>query len=799
MKHALSRKMLLIAIGLCPLLFVAATAQAAAPIDLSKAVVLISPEKTAPGDAISATVLVEELAARTGLTLAKSEKWNAARPQIILSSCREIPEWGQAIPVRSAADAPENKAEGYRVFVQKGEKQQPLVWIIGADARGLLFGVGEFLKSADWGKRKLSVDPTLDIALAPTYPIRGHQIGYRAAAHAWDAWTAEQFDQYFRDLALLGSNAIEGIPFQDERAEPLFKMTRQENNVLQSKICDKYHLDYWVWTPITFDLNEADKRAAELKLHEDFYKSVPRLDAVFFPGGDPGDNPPELVLPFMKETAVLLQKYHPKAKVWLSNQGFSRAGHEFVYKYLNEESPDWFGGLVNGPSSAPIGIERNHLPKKYPLRLYPDICHNKICQYQVPWWDMAFAMTLGREAINPRPVQYAYIHNWFASYSDGFISYSDGVGDDVNKGLWSELAFCPEKPVRQVMIDYARLFFNSEVGEAAADGILALEKNWRGPLIDNASVAGTLTLWQKMERQYPELLKNWRFQMCLVRAYYDAYLREKLIADTALENEVNAVLAQCDDLGSKAAIESALAILKKNDEKKTSPVLRERIIKLYDDLFKSIQMQSSVPKYGASGAERGASLDFIDLPLNNRFWLEDEFAKIEQMGSEQEKCEKLKQIAFWESPGPGGYYDDVGNPAKSDHVRHCEFVYTKPGEDEVTVPLQWWLNEGLCRYRLSQQVTLDWPEAVVYEGLDPEGTYVFRASGLGTLRIKINGEAVEPLNKERIEVGGFVDFPIDKKFLAERKIEITWIRPTDEGHLNWRQKSRLAEVWLLKK
>ena len=48
-------------------------------------------------------------------------------------------------------------------------------------------------------------------------------------------------------------------------------------------------------------------------------------------------------------------------------------------------------------------------------------------------------------------------------------------------------------------------------------------------------------------------------------------------------------------------------------------------------------MQTSVKKYNASGAERGAILDFLDYPLNNRWWLADEFEKIRQMKSEKEK------------------------------------------------------------------------------------------------------------------------------------------------------------------
>ena len=41
------------------------------------------------------------------------------------------------------------------------------------------------------------------------------------------------------------------------------------------------------------------------------------------------------------------------------------------------------------------------------LRLYPDLTHNKLSQYEVRDWDQAFALTEGREAVNPRPVEYA--------------------------------------------------------------------------------------------------------------------------------------------------------------------------------------------------------------------------------------------------------------------------------------------------------------------------------------------------------------------------------------------------------
>ena len=226
--------------------------------------------------------------------------------------------------------------------------------------------------------------------------------------------------------------------------------------------------------------------------------------------------------------------------------------------------------------------------------------------------------------------------------------------------------------------------------------------------------------------------------------------------------------------------------------------MRARIYDLCEKLFQSIGLQSSVPKYHASGAERGAFLDFVDYPLNNRWWLEDEFKKVRELGSEAEKIARLLELAAWESPEFGGYYDDIGNPANSPHVKRSPFVFTEPGEEANPEPTLWWWDQGQSRARLSWQVTMNYPEAVVYEALDPNAAYTVRCGGYGKFLLRIDGELVD-IQHDRAEMGENKDFPVPAKYLEDRKIELTWDRPTDEGHLNWRQYSRLAEVWLLKK
>ncbi len=158
----------------------------------------------------------------------------------------------------------------------------------------------------------------------------------------------------------------------------------------------------------------------------------------------------------------------------------------------------------------------------------------------------------------------------------------------------------------------------------------------------------------------------------LLRANYDAYIRRRLIHETKLEREANAFLAEAGKRGAGQAMNQALEVLNRVVKESAGPELRARIEDLCAKLFHSIGLQTSVEKYHASGAERGAILDFVDYPMNNRWWLEDEFQRIRAFSSEQEKVRRLDAIATWENPGPGSFYDNVGNAARSPHVLRAE-------------------------------------------------------------------------------------------------------------------------------
>jgi len=766
-------------------------------VDLSGALVLIREGDLPPGERAAAETLVEEFESRTGIALQTATSWpGAPRAVIAIASGPEVKIGGREVVRRTGDGLPENKPEGYRIWIESADTSAPVVWILGADGAGALFGVGHLLRKLVWSEGAAAIPADLDVATFPAYPIRGHQLGYRNRANSWDAWSPEQFEQHIRELAIFGTNAIENIPFQDDTESPHMVVTREEMNVALGKICAKYDMQYWVWTPAEFPLTNSASREALLAKHEAFYKACPRLDAVFFPGGDPGDNPPDLIMPYLEDVSALLKKHHPKAGVWLSLQNFEPEEVRYVYKYLQDNQPDWFTGVVGGPSSPPLQELRANVPKKYPLRQYPDITHTVRCQYPVKWWDPAYALTLGREPINPQPVYYAAIVNWFSPYTDGFISYSDGANDDVNKVIWSMRGYDPNLPVREILLDYTRFFFGPQVAEPAADGILALEENWEGSLAHNGSVDATFSHWRWLEERAPALRNNWRWVSLVFRAFYDVYTRHRSIYESKLEDEANAVLAAAPEVGADRAMKAALSVLGRADEYTQNSKTRSRIFELGGLLFDLIRFQFSIERHRASGAERGAVLDFIDYPLNNRWWLEDRFAAIGKLESEEDKLKELELIRTWEHPGLGSFYDDVGNIAKSDHVVRGEELNTDILMERNPNPGYWWWDSGMSRRRLSWQVSMDFPAEMKYEGLDPEGKYLLRMTGQSDSLLRVDGDRVEPTLYSK-EIGEFKEFPVPKKALEDGKIGLTWDRP-DEAHLNWRQQSHIAEVWLLK-
>jgi len=97
------------------------------------------------------------------------------------------------------------------------------------------------------------------------------------------------------------------------------------------------------------------------------------------------------------------------------------------------------------------------------------------------------------------------------------------------------------------------------------------------------------------------------------------------------------ILQKAPRIGSLLAMSQARTVLNKAVEDPVAQGWEKQISKLADALFQSIHMQKSVNKYYAEYTRRGANLDLINYPLNNRIWLEKQFDRIKKLKSEKKR------------------------------------------------------------------------------------------------------------------------------------------------------------------
>jgi hypothetical protein len=803
-----------------------------ASIDLKNCAIVVSERQTAR-EKKAITVLLEEIERRSGL-LWKAAAQPPSGPSVVIyagvaaSMSRYRARIGRAIVAAGRIGA-----EGYAI--QTGEDANGR-WIalIGRDERGLLFAVGKFLRTIALAQTTAVADSHhLNIETAPKYPLRGHQLGYRPKTNAYDAWDVATWDRYIRDLAMFGTNAIELVPPRtDDAAEsPHFPLPPEQMMIEMSRIADDYGLDVWIWYP-AMDPDYADPATVESALKEwaHIYEILPRIDAILVPGGDPGHTAPKPLLAFLEKQKSSLRRFHPKAQMWVSPQSFRAEWLDDFFSVLDQpHTAAWLDGIVFGPQSRLSLPElRQRLPKRYPIRFYPDITHSVECQFPAPEWDVALAMTEGRECINPRPRGEANILRRFSPGTIGFITYSEGCNDDVNKFVWSALGWDPQCDVIDALREFSRYFLGQPYAEDFAQGLLRLEQNWRGPLATNKGIDVTLSQFRDLEaRVSPAVLEDWRFQQALYRAYYDASVRSRLIDEMARVQRATDLLSRVYEIGWAPAPlnieeppssappngQDPLLLLEEADKMlsgaTTNPAgafLSARVRELGAALFQSIRMQLAVTRYGGEAVVRGANLETLETPVTDIAWLRAQITEIRKLGAPNDQVRAIRKLLERTDPGPGGFYDQLGNPGNREHLvlgpggeKDPEFRdsaltgFSYPDYFGAQIPMAW---------KSWAESLFDAPLKMQYRGLDSTAQYRVRVVYSGdTPRLRLLLVANEKYEIHPLMTRSWppkpVEFDIPAEATSGGRLDLAWTR--EQGLGGNGRGTQVSEIWLIKR
>lgn len=647
--------------------------------------------------------------------------------------------------------------------------------VTATGTRGLVYGAGWVLRHLDvaGGTARLTLKGPID--QAPAYATRLTQIGYRPKNNSYDAWTLPMFQRRIEDFALWGASGVQLIaPVSDDDATgPLFPAPPRETLAGIARITHRLGLDVALYYPELGDYETPGAVAAEVAAFRRTLADLPYVDALYVPGGDPGHTRPALLFPLVAQQAAILRARNPDAPVYISSQGFDAAGFEAFYAELAKQ-PDWLTGVFVGPQTRdPLSVERARIPVRYPLILYPDIAHTMHAQFPVPRWWPEFAMTQGREPINPRPAAYAHIFARFAPLTAGFITYSEGVNDDFNQFLWFRLGWDPYTDPAAFAAQYARVF----IGDPRAAALpAALEANWVGDPATNDRIDATLRLADAVR---PAGFADWRLDALRYRAVYDALVRRRTILARA--RKAAALAAPTAD--------QARAILARNEGPEIAGLLA-RLNGLAERLWQQARLQLSVKRFGASNIERGANLDRADVDLIGRAWIEGQMAKGWPIPDRSRRAE-------------GALYDDLGRPDAEPHLVRGPGFLADPqffttaidGIADATTADGWLPSE------LDYAETLyDSPLRLHYAGLDRHRRYRLTVTYAGEgytlpIRLVANGHIVLQEHFARTANPMQVTLAIPPEATAGGTLDLAWTRPPGMGGSG--RGKQVAETWLI--
>jgi hypothetical protein len=199
---------------------------------------------------------------------------------------------------------------------------------------------------------------------------------------------------------------------------------------------------------------------------------------------------------------------------------------------------------------------------------------------------------------------------------------------------------------------------------------------------------------------------------------------------------------------------------------------------------------------------RGTSHNTVDMPLNDRYWLKGQFTKIRAMDQEGDRVKAINALLTRTDPGPGGFYDDLGDPNRQPHLVPSSVPFAESPDFRKGVfaaseyrpdrPREWWTNE-MSMY--------DGPLQLHYDGLDKDAKYkiriVYTAEFNSKLKVRMeaDGQQIHDYMTKPEEMKP-LEFDVPASVTADGELNIRITREPGQGG-NGRG-CQVAEVFLLK-
>ncbi|MCE5276871.1 MAG: hypothetical protein ABFD92_13480 [Planctomycetaceae bacterium] len=479
----------------------------------------------------------------------------------------------------SAADASVRLAiaagigtQGYSI----ADAGESAVAITGNDERGLLYGVGRFLRDASYDNGRFRAGAWRGTSV-PVKPVRAMYFASHFHNFYHDAPIA-QVQRYVEELALWGCNALsvwfdmhhyQGIddPAAREMIDRLRAILSTANSVgiaaglttlanegyanspqplradwtaghdgYTSPPGGHYHVEICPNVPGGIEQIVADRRQmleafADLDIEYVWiwpYDQGGCTCSRCAPWGAAG------FLKAAKAEAGVIRQVMPAAKVVLSTwyfDHFTSGEWSGLSRTFEAERPDWVDYLmIDDYGTFPQYPLTHGVPGGFPAVNFPEIS----MEGMYPW---------GGFGANPRPAHWQKHWDKTRTLVEGGFPYSEGIYEDINKIILLQMEWSPDRPALDVVREYARYELSAAVTDDAVRLVEALElahghySDWkigewpRTPVnhilgsVTAETAARTRALAESIDAKLPPWARTaWRWRILFLRAALDGEL-----------------------------------------------------------------------------------------------------------------------------------------------------------------------------------------------------------------------------------------------------------------------------------
>jgi len=462
-------------------------------------------------------------------------------------------------------------SEGFRI--EDGSRGK--VRIVGNDSRGLLYGIGKFLRSNNYHQGSFTLGNWRGTSV-PEKPLRAIYF----ATHYFNFYhvaPVEKIQRYVEDLALWGYNGVvvwfdmhhfDGIqdPAAQAMVQRLNAILRTAKNVgidaslvvlgneayANSPVAlradwtaghDGYFAEPGGHYHVELCPNKPGAKALMLKWRQEMFAAFKDVgvDYVMIWPYDQGGCTCSKCKPWgangfltmAEPIAELARRDFPGCKIILSGWyfGLFTSGEwDLLEEEFAKERPRWIDYLL---ADGIGGVQRysgnppaHRVPGGFPLLSFPEV-------------SMWGASPWGGFGANPLATHHQDLWNTGKDSLAGGIPYSEGIYEDLNKVLYAQFFWQKDKAAGSIVDEYIAYEFSPEVVAPVRKAIEILEKNYprrmenleegTGPLrfvleqSDGAEEAFNLVRQANMQLS-PQARGSWRWRILDLRALIDGEL-----------------------------------------------------------------------------------------------------------------------------------------------------------------------------------------------------------------------------------------------------------------------------------